>query len=209
MFFHEFNKSVGLSGKILTRIEYKVPQALQIWNQRKKTKQRQPNKQSRNHREWNVGDMKNKIENQKNKKRYGEKHSNQTWNTSSSALRSLTVISNPLPKSLSLLKKSPPVLWMSRSKKSSPLLVISFSSTFYLLLFLSSTASHYRLHYCFTQQAWQLWPPAWPILTCSFHQSGFFQQKRGPPLTYPRCRQLLQVARYYPSHVIKNPLKTN
>ena len=33
------------------------------------------------------------------------------------------------------------------------------------------------------------------------------QQKRPPPLTHPRCRQLLQVARHYLSHVIKNPLK--
>ena len=81
---------------------------------------------------------------------------------------------------LQLSLSSPPLLWMSRLKKSSPLL-IPFSFTFYLLLFLSSTASHYRLHYCFTQQAWHLWPLAWPILTCFFHQSGFLQQKRAPP----------------------------
>ena len=116
---------------------------------------------------------------------------------------------NRLTGSSDSLQLAPPLCSGCPAWRKAHPLVISFSSTFYLLLFLSSTASHYRLHYCFTQQAWHLWPPAWPILTCSFHQSGFLQQKRGPPLTYPRCRQLLQVARYYPSHVIKNPLKTN
>lgn len=46
----------------------------QIWNQNHQIKTTQ--QQSRNHREWNVRDMKNKI-----KKTYGEEHNNQTWKT--------------------------------------------------------------------------------------------------------------------------------